>query len=224
MASAGDSLHISIGVHEDSSVTITETIRIESGNDWFTNEFDRHLPTARRKRFGLRHSKGFQLLECFRDGKPETCKVFGDKGLMIRIGDFMNRAAVPQIRTYTLKYRLDNQMISTGEGNRFSWTVTEKYWGWWPINVSASVNLPGDASAHLKDNRILIGPEGKEETIRIGGVVSNDGIVHFVAPRSLGQSEVFSISLMWPKGYAGVTIKRGCFSCHSGGSRNPGFE
>ena len=200
-ASARDSLHTSIVVHEDSFVTITETIRIESGNDWFTNEVDRHLPTARTKLFGLRHSKGFQLLECLRDGKPENYKVFGDKGLMIRIGDFMNMASIPQVRTYTLKYRLDNQIISTGEGDRFTWTVTEKYWGWWPIDVSASVSLPGDASAHLKDNRMLIGPEGKEETIRPGAVVSNDGIVQFAAPRPLNQSEGFSISLTWPKGY-----------------------
>jgi hypothetical protein len=201
VASAVDSLRTSIVVHEDSSVTITETIRIESGNDWFSNEVDRHLPTARRKLFGLRHSNGFKLLECLRDGKQETYKVFGDKGLMIRIGDFMNRAPVPQGRTYTLKYRLDNQIISTGEGDRFAWTVTERYWGWWPINVSASVSLPGGASGHLKDNRMLIGPEGKKEIILPGALVRNDGIVHFAAPRALNQSEGFSISLTWPKGY-----------------------
>ena len=172
MASAGDSLRTSIAVHEDSSVTITETIHIESGNDWFSNEVDRHLPTARRKLFGLRHSKGFQLLECLRDGNQEVYRIFGDKGLMIRIGDFMNRTAIPQVRTYTLKYRLDNQIISTGEGDRFTWTVTDKYWGWWPIDVSASVSLPGGASAHLKDNRMLIGPEGKEEIMPQGAVVS----------------------------------------------------
>jgi hypothetical protein len=201
VVSARDSLHTSITVHEDSFVTITETIRIESGNDWFTNEVDRHLPSARRKLFGLRHSKGFQLLECLRDGKPEICKVFGDKGLVVQIGDFMNKTTIPQVRTYILKYRLDNQIISTGEGDRFTWTVTEKYWGWWPINALVSVSLPGDASAHLKDNRMLIGLEGKEETIRLGAVVSNDGIVQFVAPRALSQNEGFSISLMWPKGY-----------------------
>jgi hypothetical protein len=201
VASARDSLHASIAVHGDSLVTITETIRIESGNDWFSNEVDRNLPTARRKLFGLKYSKGFQLLECLRDEEPETCKVFGDKGLMIRVGDFMNRAAVPQVRTYTLKYRLDNQIISTSGGDRFTWTVTEKYWGWWPINVSASVSLPGDASAHLKDNRILMGPEGKEEIILPGGQVNNDGVVCFAAPRALNQNEGFSISLTWPKGY-----------------------
>ena len=200
-ASAGDSLRASIAVHEDFSVTITETIHIESGNAWFSNEFDRTLPSARRELFGLRHPKGFQLLECLRDGKQEVYKIFGDKGLMIRIGDFMNSAAIPQVRTYTLKYRLDNQIISTGEGDRFTWTVTDKYWGWWPIDVSASVSLPGGASAHLKDSRMLIGLEGKEEIMPQGAVVSHDGIVHFVAPRTLRQNEGLSISLTWPKGY-----------------------
>jgi hypothetical protein len=55
-ASAGDSLQTAITVHEDSSVTITETIHIESGNQWFTNTIDRQVPAARRKLFGLRHS------------------------------------------------------------------------------------------------------------------------------------------------------------------------
>ncbi len=201
VTSARDSLHTSITVHEDSFVTITETIRIESGNAWFTNEFDRHLPAARRKLWGLKHSKGFQLLECLKNGKPEIYKVFGNKGLMIRIGDFINTEAIPQIRTYTLKYRLDNLIISTAEGDRLIWTVTERYWGWWPIDVSASVSLPDGASAHLRDNRVVIEREGKEKILQDRAAVGTDGIIHFAAPKALDQSEGFSISLTWPKEY-----------------------
>ena len=200
-ASAADSLRTSIVVHEDSSVTITDIIRIESGNNWFGNEFDRHLPTARRKLLALRYSEGFQLLECLRDGRPETYKVFGDKGLMIRVGDFMNTSPVPQIRTYTLKYRLRGQVVSTNEGDRLTWTVTDRYWGWWPIDVSASVCLPGDASALVTDSRMLIGRKGKEETVPAAGLIDNDGLVRFTAPRRLDQNEGLTISLTWPKGY-----------------------
>lgn len=119
-ASARDSLHTSIRVHEDSSVIITETIRIESGDAWFKNEFDRTLLPARRKILGLTHSKGFKVLECLRDGKPETYKIFGDKGLLIRVGDFMNTSPIPQVRTYTLKYRFDNLIVSTAQGDRLT--------------------------------------------------------------------------------------------------------
>ena len=197
---ARDSLHAEIIVAEDSSVTVKETIHIESGDAWFRNEFDRDLPTARNTLMGLKNPEGFQLLECLRDGRPETYEVFGGDGLLLRIGNFMNSDPVPQVRNYTLKYRLGDQIASSGEEDRFKWTVTDKYWGWWPIDVSASVSLPGDAPAHIKDIRMLIGPEGKTETVPSGARVS-DGVVYFSAPRALDQNEELTISLAWPKGY-----------------------
>lgn len=200
-ASGEDSIHASITVHEDASVTITETIHIESGKDWFNNQLDRDLPTAQQKFFGMKYLKGFQLLKCLRDGKPETCTIFHNHGVMIRIGDSMDMSDIPQVRTYTLTYRLDNQIVSEGEGDRLTWTVTEKYWGWWPLKASTSVRLPGDASAHIKDSKVLIGYEGREEIVNGGAERDHDGVLHFVAPRRLDQSEGFSISLTWPKGY-----------------------
>lgn len=200
-ASAYDSLQTSIVVHRDTSVTVTETVRLESGKQWFGNHIDRHLSTARNSLLGLRYSEGFQLLECLRDGKPETYEIFHGEGLMIRIGDLMNPAPIPQTRTYTLKYRLRGQIMSTDNGDRLTWTVTDRYWGWWPIDVSASVSLPEDASAVVTDSLMLIGREGKEETFPSAGVMDSDGLVNFAAPRRLDQSEGLTISLTWPKGY-----------------------
>ena len=114
--SARDSLHTSFLVHEDASVTITDTIRIESGNASFKNEFDRHLPPARRTSCSAsRHSKRLSIagMPQGRKSTRRPTKLFGDKGLMIRIGDFMNTDAIPQVRTYTLKYRLDNLIVHT---------------------------------------------------------------------------------------------------------------
>ncbi|MBI5639071.1 MAG: DUF2207 domain-containing protein, partial [Nitrospirae bacterium] len=193
-------MHTDITVNEDSTLTITETINIRSGNDWFRNSFNRDLPTARRILFGLRHSKGFEIIECLRDGRPEKYEIYGFKGLLVRVGDLMDSSTPPTERTYILKYRLDGQISSNADHDKLTWTVTDRYWGWWPVDVTASVRLPDGASAYLKKARGVIRARDPQPEVESDASTDKAGLIHFSSPRALDQEESFSVSLSWPKG------------------------
>ena len=193
------SFHTYITVEENASLTVTETLKVRSERGFFLSGFHRNLPTARSRMLGLKHSKGFQVLQVLRDGLPEPFQVAWGQGMWITVGDIMNQLP-PGERTYVLEYHLDGQVTSEGGYDSLTWLVTDPYMYLTVEQVSASVRLPKDASSHLKFARGLDGPKGKERQVS-EAVLDGSGVIHFSASRRLGSEEGFVISLSWPKGY-----------------------
>ena len=154
------SFHTDITVEEDASITVTETLRVRSERGFFLTGFHRKVPTARSRMLGLKHSKGFQVLEVSRDGLPEPFQVSWGEGMWIMVGDIMNQLPRGE-RTYVVEYRLDGQVTSEGNYDSLTWLVTDPYMYLTVEQVSASVRLPRDASSHLKSARGLDGPKGR---------------------------------------------------------------
>jgi hypothetical protein len=135
------SFHTDITVEEDASITVTETLRVRSERGFFLTGFHRKVPTARSRMLGLKHSKGFQVLEVSRDGLPEPFQAGWGQGMWITVGDMMNQLPSGE-RTYLLKYRLDGQVTSEGGHDALTWLVTDEYMYLTVEQVSASVRLP----------------------------------------------------------------------------------
>lgn len=96
-----------IEVHEDGSMTVTETIRVYGAGNQIRHGIYRDFPTRYKDRLGNRYRVDFQVKEVLRDGSQEGYHLqplsngmrvyIGKKEVMLSPGEY----------TYTLVYTTD---------------------------------------------------------------------------------------------------------------------
>jgi uncharacterized membrane protein YgcG len=189
-----------IAVHADSSMQVTETIRVRAEGGQIRRGIYRDLPLSYRGAGGQRYRVGFELLSVSRDGRPESYHTKSlSNGIRIYLGR-SDRLLAPGIHTYTLIYRTDRQLGFFGDHDELYWNVTGNGWAFPIDHASATVELPagvprdalhleaytGPQGAHGQDYRAWLGKGGVAEFATTG-----------VLPRHAGLTVVVS----WPKGY-----------------------
>src|SRR6187397_2685784 len=94
-----------VAVQPDSSLDVTETIRVNAENVQINRGIYRDFPTRYKGRHGERIRVGFELLETTRDGQPEPNKVEGrGNGVRIYLGNADKYVSVGE-HVYTIRYR-----------------------------------------------------------------------------------------------------------------------
>ncbi len=188
-----------VTVHEDTSLTVEETIRVRAEQQEIRQGIYRDFPTTYMGKLGGKHIVGFQVLKVLRDGRTEGWHTEA-QGNGVRV--YMGRKGVfldPGEYTYVLVYKTDRQLGFFGDHDELYWNVTGNGWAF-PIDLAtARVTLPRDASSQVRFTNLYTGPQGSKEK---NAVVSRDfnGDILFSTTATLNPYEGLTIVAGWPKG------------------------
>jgi len=133
-----------IEVRSDSSLEVTETIRVQAEGNRIKRGIFREFPTTYFRRGGDRVTVGFELLSVRRNGMDEPHHTERRRnGVAIYIGHkdrFLSAGAY----TYEIRYRTDRQLGFFADHDELYWNVTGVGWDFPIDHVTARCNCrPG---------------------------------------------------------------------------------
>ena len=189
-----------VTVKADTSLEVTETIRVRAEGQAIRRGIYRDFPTAYKDEGGNTVTVPFEVVSTLLDGKPDPFSVKGmSNGKRVYIGD-PGSFVRPGVHTYTLVYRTGRQLGFFKDHDELYWNVTGNGWGF-PIDAAwCVVTLPGAGGR----SRITMteaytgrfGEKGRDFTIG----QEPDGTPRFETTRTLYPGEGFTIVAGWPKG------------------------
>lgn len=187
-----------IEIDQDSTMTVSETILVQSAGVEIKRGIFRDFPTEYRDRQGNRVRVDLEVKSVLRDGKPEPYSLEKiANGVRIRIG----RDSVfldPGQYTYTITYSVNRMIGYFEEHDELYWNVTGTDWAF-PIDaVSARVLLPAGATAADAITAAYTGPQGSSG--QDFAVSELEGGLLFATTRGLNPREGLTIVVGWPKG------------------------
>jgi uncharacterized membrane protein YgcG len=186
-----------IVVDRDSSLHITETLRVEAEGRDIRHGIFRDFPTSYHTRTGRHIRVGFTVESVERDGQAEPYdreSISG--GVRIKIGD-ADHDVTPGEHTYVIHYTTTRQLGFFDNFDEIYWNVTGTGW-MFPIDaVEARIHLPQPVPFGAR--AFYTGPEGS--TASDAEVASESpGDISFRTTRPLGPHEGLTVSVAWPKG------------------------
>ena len=187
-----------IRVNRNAGLDVVETITMRAGGKIFRRGIYRDIAMRRPTGDGGSVAVAVNIQEVLRDGESEpydTERLSGG-GLRVYIGD-EDELLNPGRHTYTLSYRIADQLLFHKDRDELYWNVTGDGWKV-PIEAaSASVSLP--EGARVVDAGAYTGRRGSKE--REASVADRGAdVVEFAARRALAPGEGLTISLAWDKG------------------------
>ncbi len=186
-------------IHEDSSMTVRETIRVLSSGSEIKRGIYRDFPTRYANKFGNRVTVDFNVVEILRDGRPESYHLKDlDNGERVYIGKedvFLN----PGEYTYTITYRTNRQIGFFKDHDELYWNVTGNGWVFPIDKASATVQLPEGGTGTVLSVEGYTGAQGSKAR-NFSTSVDASGNVQFLTTRPLGSYEGLTIVVSWPKG------------------------
>lgn len=186
----------SIVVHADASMTVTETITVQSAGQEIRRGLVRDFPTVYQDRLGHRVTVGFQVQEVLRDGRPEPFRTEAvGNGVRMYIGK-PDLFLQPGIYTYTITYRTNRQLGFFQDFDELYWNVTGNGWTF-PIDAAeAVIELPpGARILHYAGYTGYQGERGLDFVAKPG-----DHEIIFETTRGLAPREGLTVAVAWPKG------------------------
>jgi hypothetical protein len=187
-----------IVVDRDSSLHVTETIRVEAEGINIRHGIFRDFPTRYEGRDGRTVRVGFSVEGVERDGQAEHySRESISGGVRLKIGD-ADQEVTPGEHTYVIHYTTTRQLnFSNPAFDELYWNVTGNFWRF-PIDAAeVHVHLP--QPVEFGQVSLYTGGEGSrdsnaEELSRGGGEIA------FRTTQGLAAYEGFTISVTWPKG------------------------
>jgi uncharacterized membrane protein YgcG len=188
-----------IQVHSDSSLAVTETIRVRAEGDKIKRGIFREFPTTYFRRGGERVTVGFELLSVRRNGRDEPYHTERrSNGVAIYVGH-QDRFLSPATYTYEIRYRTDRQLGFFADHDELYWNVTGVDWDFPIDSAAAEVQLPAGVPGDAVWLEGYTGPMGA--TWRHYRAATEDGRAVFETTRPLGRREGLTIVVGWPKGH-----------------------
>ncbi len=193
--------HSDITVHEDSTMTVCETIKVVSEGSEIRHGIYRDFPTKYEDNtVGMEHVVGFDIASVIRDGEPESYHTkMMPNGKRIYIGKkevFVN----PGEHTYTILYKTDRQIGFFKDHDELYWNVTGNGWVFPIDEVSATVYLPAGIPREAVVRDGYTGFYGGRGT-QYKSWYDDVGDIHFVTTEPLRSHEGLTIVASWPKGF-----------------------
>jgi uncharacterized membrane protein YgcG len=185
-----------IVVHADATMTVTETITVQSAGRKIRRGILRDFPTIYQDRMGNRVKVGFQVQEVLRDGRPESfhTEPVGN-GVRIYIGK-ADILLQPGIYTYTITYQTNRQLGFFQDYDELYWNVTGNGWTF-PIDAAeAVIELP--SGARILQHAGYTGFQGDRGQDFVAQPGDHDII--FETTRGLAPKEGLTVAVAWPKG------------------------
>jgi uncharacterized membrane protein YgcG len=189
--------HSDIAIQPDSSLDVTETLRVRSEGDQIQHGILRDFPTLYR-RDGRRVRAGFDVDSVERDGHAEPYDTEGiTGGVRLKIGD-ADSYLDPGEHTYVIRYTTTRQLGFYDGFDELYWNVTGNGWEFPIDSAEAHITLPKPVP--FGPERVFYtGPQGAtEHNAEVVSESAGDITVRTTAP--LGPYEGFTVAVRWPKG------------------------
>ena len=189
-----------ISIQRNSSMLVTETIKVHSEGNKIKRGIYRNFPTDYKDNFGNNIRISFEIVEVLRDGKIENYHTekltngirvyFGSSSYYLHPGDY----------TYQITYKTDRQLGYFNNYDELYWNVTGNGWEFDIESASVTVILPEGIS---RDDINLLAFTGYEGSRRkdYKSEVLNNNTIKFRTTYSLLSKEGLTIVVQWPKGF-----------------------
>jgi len=194
------SFHSDIKIQSDSSLIVTETIKVYSAGNKIKRGIYRDFPTKYVDRFGNNYLVDFQVEEVLRDGQSENFHAenlsngkriyFGKSDVYLNSGFY----------TYTFRYKTGRQLGFFKDHDELYWNVTGNGWEFAIDEASATVHLPEGAVGKAQEMAGYTGFMGSKEQAVVLSVDFN-GDIQWKSTRRFQPQEGLTIVVTWPKGY-----------------------
>lgn len=186
-----------VQVHPDATLTVTETIKVESAGVKIKRGIVRDFPTIYQNKSGETVKVGFEVLEVLRDGKKEPYHLeHVSNGVKLYTGQ--KDIFLPHgVYEYTIKYRTDRQLGFFQNYDELYWNVTG-LGSTIPINsAQAVIELPpGGKIIQHSAYTGRMGAQGRDYQTRDAG----PGKIIFNTTRDLPPGSGLTVAVAWPKG------------------------
>ncbi|MCX5702613.1 MAG: DUF2207 domain-containing protein [Candidatus Omnitrophica bacterium] len=189
-----------IEIHQDGSMTVTETIKVNSSGNQIKRGIYRDFPTKYKDRLGNNYVVDFDVTEVLRGGlrEPHHFKNLNN-GRRLYIGkeDFLLPAGE---YTYTITYKTNRQLGFFKDFDELYWNVTGNGWSFTIEEAEAVVELPEGAREKviaIDGYTGYFGAKGKD----FSSSTDIYGNVVFTTTRILKPQEGLTIVVSWPKGF-----------------------
>ncbi len=193
------SFHSDIAIAADSSMTVSETIRVRAEGNRIRRGIYRDFPTQYRDRYGNRVHVLFEPVDVSRDGQPEKWHTeglsngvrvyFGDADVYLGNGEF----------TYVFRYRTARQLGYFDDHDELYWNVTGNGWDFTIDEASANVRVPGNPPVDALTVEGYTGAQGsRAQDYR--ATKDSGGRARIVATRPLPPQNGLTVVVGFPKG------------------------
>lgn len=192
--------HSDIAVYSDSSMRVTETLRVRAEGNQIKRGIYRDFPTDYRDSRGNRYRVAFDVVEVLRDGRREDYHTERHgNGVRVYVGH-ADRLLRPGEYTYSLSYRTDRQLGFFAEHDELYWNVTGNGWAFPIDHATATVHLPPSLGSAALDAEAYTGPAGSTgRDYRVAQ--TTEAQAWFETTRTLAPQEGLTIVVGWPKGH-----------------------
>ncbi|MGE5327979.1 MAG: DUF2207 domain-containing protein [Deltaproteobacteria bacterium] len=190
----------SIHINSDSSLTVTENIKVRSEGINIKTGIYRDFPTKYTDKTGKQYKVGFEVLSVKRNGENQNYQIeslsngkrvyMRDKGVLIPAGEY----------TFTLEYKTTRQIGFFEDHDELYWNVTGSGWSFPIDQASAKVFLPSEIAASEIKQDAFTGSKGSTKKNYSSEVV-NGNEVFFETTSPLSAYEGLTIAVGWPKGF-----------------------
>ncbi len=188
-----------IEVRSDSSLDVTETIRVRAEGNKIRRGIFREFPTTYSRPDGTRVNVGFEVTAVRRNGMDEPYHTERrSNGVAVYIGRKDYLLPEGEYR-YEIRYHTDRQLGLFADHDELYWNVTGVDWDFPIDSATALVLLPAGVPASAVRLEGYTGPMGA--TRRHYRAQLQDGRPLFETTRALGRGEGLTIVVTWPKGH-----------------------
>jgi hypothetical protein len=186
-----------IAIQPDSSLDVTETLRVRAEGNAIEHGILRDFPTLYR-RDGRRVRVGFDVSSVERDGRAEPYATEGfTGGERLKIGD-ADTYLDPGEHTYVIRYTTTRQLGFYDGFDELYWNVTGNGWAFPIDSAEAHITLPQPAPFGPQ-RAFYTGPQdATEHNAEVVSESPGDITIRTTAP--LGPYEGFTVAVRWPKG------------------------
>lgn len=186
-----------ITIQADSSLTVTEEIRVYCAGRDIRHGIVREFPTRYKGRSGGTVTVPFEILSIRKNGNPEPYHVkHSVNGKQIFIGH-KNVLLSPGLYIYAITYTTGRQLGFFKAYDELYWNVTGNDWDFPIERAEAIIRIPEGGSilqrAAYTGHK---GAKGKDYIIDS----KDDTSIGFSTTRSLKPGEGFTVAVAWPKG------------------------
>lgn len=183
-------------VNKDSTVNVTESIRVSALGQAIKRGLVREVPTRYQDKFGRVVDLHLRVLSVKQNGQTADYHTQNRKnGIAIYIGS-SDRILSPGIYTYQIEYSVRNALGFFSDHDELYWNVTGNAWRF-PI-LAANATLQVEGSDQFSKTAVYTGPIGSRAS---NATVNNqDGLIDVSTKSMLAPGEGLTIVAAWPKG------------------------
>ncbi|MCD4699070.1 MAG: DUF2207 domain-containing protein [Phycisphaerae bacterium] len=191
--------HSEITVHDDSSLTVTESARVVVLGKAIRRGICWDFPMRYGEQGDSRLVVPLEVAAVLKNGEPEPYNIV-DMGRYKRM--YVGEKDVflkPGVYTYTLVYRTDGQLLRREGNYELRRDVIGNNWTFEIAQASVRVRLPKGVADGKVRHIAHTGPEGAKGRVW-KGKIDQGGSVCFTTTSKLGKGEGLTISVTWPDG------------------------